>query len=349
MLSSYRWSINGTAVSPIFKEDLAKDIELESGQQFFREKISGKFAFIDQDFNFINDSLFETEFILLCEQFITDWKPYFVGRFMKTDCSFDLDGKLIEVAVEAVDNYNKILSGLEVEYDLIKLSPAITSLKIDKRPLIQVYNPGSEVVSCFIGGMYWEQPVIDVITDINHLTNDLKFKLSSGMIQATLVKTGTPSPVSGLYIGKANGLDGFSHPMDLFIMGGYSLTSYYYSPSDGPLYTEHWEYAIIRNSDNVELFHSGLYDSLVESGEVLLTENATGVQNLTAMIQGYGIYMRYLLDITGTFQGETIYPIPVEDILANNRNYRNVCPFSYDCITMQDLNGLILQYGFISP
>ena len=52
-------------VTPTYKNDLSKEYELESNQQFFRQKLSGKLAFIRDDYNFLNQQDFNTEFIFL--------------------------------------------------------------------------------------------------------------------------------------------------------------------------------------------------------------------------------------------------------------------------------------------
>jgi len=177
MTGIYRWKINGTTVNPVFGKDVTKDIEQENGQMFFREKLNGKLTFKGVDYIWLNSQPFDTNFITVCDRYINNaWQlNYYTGIFNKTDCTWDTDNLLVETAINVYDNYTKILAGQDVQYDLIKptdiinidgsittvsLSPALTSLNLDKRPLIQVYSPGDEVVSCFIGGIYWEQPVL---------------------------------------------------------------------------------------------------------------------------------------------------------------------------------------------
>lgn len=68
---------------------------------------------------------------------------------MKTDCEWNDDDKKCTVQPDALDEYNDVLAGLDKEYNLIPLAPAITRMTLQKRPLIQVYLPGDSVVSCF--------------------------------------------------------------------------------------------------------------------------------------------------------------------------------------------------------
>lgn len=165
-------------VNPTYKNDLSKEYELESNQQFFRQKLSGKLAFIRDDYDFINQQDFNTEFILLLQESKDvgkTWSDFYSGKFMKTDCTWNDDDKKCEVNPNVYDDYNDVIAGLDKEYNLIKLNPEIKRLTIQKRPLIQVYLPGESVVSCFLGGMYWEQDVIEATDDEEFLVNKCYF------------------------------------------------------------------------------------------------------------------------------------------------------------------------------
>ena len=151
----YRFGINGRTVNPNYKNDLSKEYELESSQQFFRAKLSGKLSFVRDDFDWLDAQDFSTEFILLLEESLDGgkkWTEYYKGKFMKTDCTWDEDNKKCEVQPDVYDQYNDVIAGLDKEYNIIPLAPEMTSLTIMKRPLIQVYIPGDDVVSCFLGG-----------------------------------------------------------------------------------------------------------------------------------------------------------------------------------------------------
>jgi len=328
MTGIYRWFINETQVYPTYKSDLSKDIEKETNQMFFRPKLNGKLRFKRDDYDFLNDSSFETEFILTCERFYEGiWQFDYKSRFMKTDCIWDIDHEVVEVTVETLDNYNKILAGQEKEFDLIKLNPAITALLLDKRPLIQIYSPSDDVVSCFIGGIYWEQPVKTVVDSESDLVNIYKFAQSTSMRKATLTNTLTPViDVSGLYIGRSD--DNMNRDL-------YRIEERYYTGT-----ITGYGYSIVRNLDNVELYVCDtIYVSPVTVGVLTFRELSTDITNVSASFQSYHIYMRLLLDLPGTdtFRTLDIFPIPTDDILADNRNYRSVCPYQFDCIFINQL------------
>ena len=67
--------IGGTqrVVYPAYKNDLSKEYELESNQQFFRQKLSGKLAFIRDDYDFLNQQDFNTEFVLIFAYFLNEF------------------------------------------------------------------------------------------------------------------------------------------------------------------------------------------------------------------------------------------------------------------------------------
>ena len=171
--------LQGQTVHPIYKDDLAKEYELETNQRFYRAKLSGKITFVRDDYDYINRQSFDNEFLYCIEKSDDGgrtWFQYFQGKFMKTDCTFTDYDKKVVVQPDAIDDYNDVLAGLEKEYNLITLAPAIQRITINKRPLIQIYVPGDSVVSCFLGGTYWEQDA-NATTHQNALIQTYNFSL----------------------------------------------------------------------------------------------------------------------------------------------------------------------------
>ena len=145
---------------PIYKDDLAKDFEKESNQQFFRAKLSGKLTFERNDYTFIVSKAFDTQFVLeisISYNAGRAWTSYWRGTFWKTDCEFDNDTQTVIVQPTVIDQYSDVLAGIDKEYNLIDLLPEIVAVIADKRPMIQVYVPGQSVIGCFLSGMWWEQ------------------------------------------------------------------------------------------------------------------------------------------------------------------------------------------------
>lgn len=202
MSTKYRFSINGQSVNPIYKDDLSKDYELESQQRYYRAKLSGNLTFIRDDFDWIKAQTFQTEFVLLIERYLNGaWEDYWTGVFYKTDGKWDEDNRTVTVKLDVKDQYTEVLAGIENEYNLIKLSPAKTPLEIQKRPLIQVYIPGDSVVSCFLGGNYWEQDTAFEEDSTSALINTYYFAKASTLhkIYVSGIE-GTPLECVGDYV-----------------------------------------------------------------------------------------------------------------------------------------------------
>ena len=154
---------NGTDTQqafPVYKDDLAKEFEQESNQQFFRAKLSGKLTFKANDYTRIISQPIDTQFLLgiyISYDNGQTWGTYWNGTFWKTDCEIDEDSGTVVVSPTVNDQYNDVLAGMEKEYNLIDLLPEIVPVTFDKRPMIQVYVPGQTVIACFLSGMWWEQ------------------------------------------------------------------------------------------------------------------------------------------------------------------------------------------------
>lgn len=198
-------------VNPTYKDDLSMEYEMESNQQFFRQKLSGKIAFIRDDYDFLNEQDFNKEFILLLQESKDGgktWSDFYRGKFMKTDCTWNDDDKKCEVNPNVYDEYNDVIAGLDKEYNLVKLSPEIKRLTIKKRPLIQVYLPGESLVSCFLGGTYWEQDVIEATDDEDYLTNTCHFAKTTDYQEIIVLESPYESLTNQVFTGTQE--DGYS-------------------------------------------------------------------------------------------------------------------------------------------
>lgn len=322
-------------VNPNYKDDLALDYELETNQRFYRAKLSGKINFVRADYDIINDAPFDSEFFLYIEK-SDDWgqtyNQYYKAKFMKTDCTFNDDDKLVTVQPETIDEYNNVLAGLEKEYNLIELAPQIEFLTIRKRPLIQIYVPGDSIVSCFLGGTNWEQDA-NVITDQNALVHTHYFALCNVLKEIRITGNSNPN-VNGLYAGRMADGDNPS-----------SLTGKLYSPDNNNYYIRITQgkfqgtpfgfvsVAIVRISDGKDLFlytrrtEGGPFDNLEFDIPAADGSGATGTAH--ADMKSYNIYARYLCDVEKIGNLNT-YPIPNNDIVENNRNYHRAIGYAID-------------------
>lgn len=323
-------------VRPNYKDDLALDYELETNQRFYRAKLSGKINFVRADYDIINDAPFDSEFFLYIEK-SDDWgqtyNQYYKAKFMKTDCTFNDDDKLVTVQPETTDQYDDVLAGLEKEYNLIELAPQIEFLTIRKRPLIQIYVPGDSIVSCFLGGTNWEQDA-NVITDQNALINTYYFSLCNILKEINITGTGTPLGITGLYAGRMND----NAAQNQFEGNLYSSSNniYYIYISQQRIGGTPFGQVLVeirRISDNVALFRYTRVDTgqPFDNLEFDLTAvEGTGASfTLHADMKSYNIYARYLCDVE-TIDNLNTYPIPSNDIVENNRNYHRAIGYAID-------------------
>lgn len=167
MIPQYRFFLQVGAsgamqsASPVYGGNLALNYELEQGQRFFRAKLNGKLTFYREDYDTIIAAPFGTVFYLYMEK-STDpagltFAPYYKSKFTITDCTVNVDDSIITVQPQTTDQYDEVLAGMDNEYNLITLAPAMNGVTISKRPLVQVYEAGADFLNCYIAGTSWEQ------------------------------------------------------------------------------------------------------------------------------------------------------------------------------------------------
>ena len=350
------------AANPVYGDDVTLDYELENQQRFYRAKLSGKFNFVRNDYAIIMGASFESVCYLYIEQskdWGQTWTHYYKAIFMRTDCTINEDDEIITVQPQVVDQYNDVLAGLEKEYNLISLAPEIKRITLQKRPLIQIYVPGEETVSCFLTGLSWEQDA-NSVSDIQELEKTYHFAKIISIASITF-SAGSPKNATeeeylfnnpwikeavGTYICVISGTYKFVNPDNGFYIkaehpgqsGRYALYNekgeiLSYSPiylySDPTAGTLSFEYSYV----------SGYNE---ETGEELYTQYIFLCGNgLNIPIMG-----RYLLDVA-TIADLTTYELPTDDIVGNNRNYRRAIGYAVsDTIALStDFSDIPTKYG----
>lgn len=316
---------------PVYNDDLAKDFEKESGQEFFRAKLSGKLTFQSDDYTYIVSQAFDTQFVL--EIFISynagrSWTSYWRGTFWKTDCEFDDDAQTVVVQPTVLDQYNDVISGLDKEFNLIDLAPQIIPVKADKRPMVQVYVPGQSVIGCFLSGMWWEQDCEAVsdteMMDIGGGAQGKKleyyyhFAINKGYTNIRLSGSMTPqlpANVSGVVSGQSgkyfdfyvDGVHYFRNTDTNFDVIGI------YDPNTGA----GWQNRMV----NREL--AGNY-----SVNIYPVSGTPATGDITLDIETIDVYSRFVCD-TETINSVSTYPIPSDDLVENNRNYTRIVGYYF--------------------
>ena len=315
---------------PIYKDDLAKDFEKESNQEFFRAKLSGKLTFESDDYTFIVSKAFDTQFVL--EIFISynagqSWTSYWRGTFWKTDCEFDADAETVIVQPTVWDQYNDVLAGLDKEYNLIELAPEIAIVNADKRPMVQVYVPGQSVIGCFLSGMWWEQEATPE-SDTSKLVNTFKFSLNKTLRMVEVEQSGTPQ-LPDLFAGDPYDT---GYTTKTYDSGDYRFTYFYLGGSGGA----NVRWSISRISDGTTLWTyqtPNQQPPSVPYTVVLQPVSGSGASGtVTLYIHDLAVYSRLVCDTqTIVINGSTLntYEIPADDIVENNRNYHYVIGYYF--------------------
>jgi hypothetical protein len=360
----YKFSIraNGATrqVFPIYGDGLSKDFEKESGQEFFRAKLSGGLTFESADYDFIVAQAFDEQFVLeiaISYDAGVTLIPYWRGTFWKTDCKFDDDAKTVVVKPSVYDQYSDVLAGLDKEYNLIDLAPAIAPVKADKRPMIQVYVPGQSVIGCFLAGMWWEQectPESDEFVLAQIGDGKLNFELNKSLLIAEVTGAFTPG-VPDIFTGEFQGakFDPAQFGTQTFTNGDYSLE--YSLTQNAEDITLSW--TIIQSSTQTALFR---YQTLIaDIGQVprlpetltltpVVGSGATGEVEL--YLHEMPVYSRYICD-TQTIGGAQTFEIGANDIVPDNRNYRRVVGYNFpDTIYFSDrITATPTRWGLYQP
>lgn len=304
-------------VNPIHSDSLSIDYEKENGQRFFRRKLKGRLTFVRNDYKLIMDAPFDTIYKVHIDKGDGHtFSPYFVGQFMRTDCTINEHDRVITTSVETLDQYNDILAGWENEYNLISLAPEIKQVSLQKRPCLQIYIPGSDVLTNIYDGITFEQEVTS--TNLTTEITGYYFGLSSVMIYATITGS-TLAQANGRYYGKLRN-EGAELQGIFTNQYGYKL-DIRYSLQFGFIRI------FVRDANNTEL--SMGYVEFGNEEPYDLEVQTTGQVAKAVKMTILNVWARYLLD-EPSILGVQCNPIPADDIVENNRNYHYTIKYETD-------------------
>ena len=341
---------------PIYKE-LSVNYARESGGMYFRQKLNGSITFSGNDFDEITAAAFSSTFTISVEVARSRNEQYTEvakAKFSITDCEIDYDDKKLSVTPQPCDEYDNVISGLDKEFDLIKLAPKIERCVIRKRPLLQVYLPGSDIVSCFLGGTYWEQNVQEV-SDINTLINTYHFAYNSHYVEIELEGSATPN-VANLYAGTIP--NDTTYPFTATLAsadGSYTLLverKAVNNPVDG--YDLSTTIDIVDNTNTLLFWYHHLDEEGAQTMQFPYTFEGrtytfTPYGSSTGAVSGdavdYKVFARYILD-KDNVAGLQAYPLSSNDLVSDNRNYHYVVGYGVSVVKLSMRNSATpTEYG----
>lgn len=338
MLIKYKYFIDSLEVHPLYKDSLSKDSAMESDERFYRSSLNGNFKFLKSEFDFINNESIDHKFEFLIQKSNDGliFSDYFFGYFYKTDCVFNEDDKIVETKISTSDQYSLVLSGMDKEFDLLKLAIPRSPIKIDKRPILQIYTRDSDTITCILGrSNNWEQQVSIVIDNNADLINIYKFGYGSSLQDATVSGSGIPQACIGGYTGKFQ----FNY---LAVNEWHNKTEEYtltYTPTGNSDQTDGYEYTmeIIQDFDSEILFrYTGWTNIMWPLNNDITMDYVPGSGasgSLSVWIRQIDVFSRWILDVDEV-DGNPTYDLPVLDMAGDSRNYTKVYPCTIDGFTI---------------
>lgn len=336
MQTKYRFTINDRIVYPVYDDKLSKDYTKYADEQFLRPELSGKIKLIGSDFDWLHSSDYSTEFELIVEisHNYVDYEEYWRGTFTKNKCRFIVHDRVAEIKLKIKDQYTDILDGLNNEFNFVELTQTKHLIEIQKRPLLQVYIPGSRTVNCILGGTHWEQSVFEEVTDDKLLTDKYFFKLSSQLNKVNISDGGEYGEFSGDYLSKGPFLNYKSTYAD-------NAKNTYRINYVRSLHT--FLFRLIRLSDSTVMYESNTFHYSQSPTDTEYVLNAVGggaTGTLTLFWFDIKIYMRYLVDKPSfNLLAYNVYAheIPHDDFINDNRNYRRAVGFVSNTVTYSSI------------
>lgn len=323
---------NRIEVNPHYKE-LSKKYAKESNQEFFRISLDGKMTLYGSDYEVVKNSSLEDNLVFTIDKYnesTKTWIEYYKGEFNKTDCKFDYDKKSCEIKTNTLDSYTSIMNKYEDTYDLIKLAPAITSINLYKRSLMQCYIRGGSTISNFFSGTYYETDVNEAIDDNNTLKNTYYFSY----IQASNefeIRNASIAEVNGLYAGQ-NGIYTNQETGCVAFLEKYNenippLRPYLLGvrKADGTVLYKSTDYINILDDSIDTIDFDENTDKHIRYGVTLYNINDSNDSCNISNLFVYYLYRRLLCDVDSITDSEGVkntYNIPADDFATTDTNYK---------------------------
>jgi hypothetical protein len=328
-----------TEVFPVYDE-LSLNWRGEDGQFFKRRMLDGELWFARNDFDLIWAQSFDTEYIIHIYADLDrngNYQPYWEGIFYKTMLTeVSTTRRECKVTPETNDKYRKIINGLNKKYNFIDLEPASVEVKeIQLSPMLQIYRPGSDYVSGYVGGVYFEEEATPTIDAFDLQAMGFYTYLINLEFIITGKGEGVNPDVSGRYL--QPGHDdypsvpaGISNPLGVREDGAYWLTQdiagggqgFIRTPSGSPVYQASANGTILDTS-----FLAGTISPLLSTGGNKLHLYSLTDPNDKVEVLSIPNFVARLLTVRTTVGGNpTTTLTPGSDIVADLGFYTRALP-----------------------
>lgn len=180
---TYKFFLNGIEINPI----IGNDFNIEWGKvpdtYYFRRELTSDLKLTDVDYEGVNDADITTKFTFLIQYNNgNSWEDFYKGFFYKTDCKFDHDRKILEVAPTPDDGYKEFNKVLNNEYNIPSLAPTAISVNYKARPVLQIIfifdligEQYGDVIMNISGTANWEETLSKRYSS-TELINDYGFE-----------------------------------------------------------------------------------------------------------------------------------------------------------------------------
>lgn len=327
----YRWFVNDVRVYPTYAEGLSKQYSKEDKRVFFREKLTGTLTFLRAEFAPLWNVPLDTLFTLVVQRQVSGvWVEYCRGEFYKTDDAFDVDNRIVTVQIKAVDKYEKILSAINREFDVVReLLPSKYRVKYTKQALVQIAFPGHTNLFNIIGDSTY------VIQTSGPIGSELvgSYGFVQGKRMLYIPGTGDMIPdVSGFY--EHVGPEGVEIDRWVHVNGLWRIVGF----NGSDIHVGEVQWRIVRMSDDEDKYRTAWVApdasySLFRSEDFAFEGSHTFFATINGppnVCRAFDVtpYMRVMTDNV-TVQGNLTIPKPVNDIGEFNYSFY-IDPSFYD-------------------
>jgi hypothetical protein len=311
--------------NPMYRK-LNRTVKAEPGQQFYRESIDGSLVFLKSDYDYIVGLPFDTTIKVL--GFDSESGQSISAYFHLTDCEIDSDDKKLTAKLSTTDLYEDFLGSKDKVFNLLDIAAELEPVLLTRRPILQVYVAGDNVLTNIVSGAYWEQQLsIDPVYDDSVLTGTHKMfnALNIRAIPASYVPL-LSTDVTGSYnSSRVNTTKPYKLVETAIPFVGFFKRKFHIVPVAA---TEGagWSLSALYETEYTDYFNISV--------NALLFKGVNG-QTGEFYFAEYRIYARLYTSLLEVAAVAT-HPIPANDLVPANQNYTRIVPYGINQFVVYD-------------